>query len=307
MTSSKLTRRQALSMGALALGSAVAGKLHAASSKESKNRSSRVGDDFFAISLNTSTLRGHKLPLTEVIDIAAKAGYAGIEPWPDELDRHVEAGGTLKDIDRRLKDLGLKVTGAIAFFRWMVDDDSQRARGFEEARRHMEKLSQIGASHVAAPPAGAYVREVVGSVAQQPGRASVPRRPVDALRPQRLLSGITGSRDGPLPEPDRLLAPLCSNRGGSGQPGYVLLVLPPIDLVQPQRGDRCQVEKQQRRRVQQTELANRFGIDGARPRPLGELHQPQHSARQQNAQAMDRLASESLGGEEHALRASPSA
>ena len=116
--------------------------------------STKKESGWFRISLNTSTLRGHKLPLTEVIEVAAKAGYGGIEPWPDDIDRHLEAGGSLKDLDKRLKDRGLKVTGGIAFFEWMVDDENQRAQALDEAKRRMEKLSQIGASHIAAPPAG---------------------------------------------------------------------------------------------------------------------------------------------------------
>src|SRR5690606_25600451 len=83
----------------------------------------------FPVSLNTSTLRGHKLPLTELIEIAGRAGYQGIEPWMDELDRHVESGGSLKDAGKRLWDLGLKVTGGIAFFEWMVDDEGRRKAG----------------------------------------------------------------------------------------------------------------------------------------------------------------------------------
>ncbi len=108
----------------------------------------------FPISLNTSTLRGHKLPITRVVDIAAEAGYAGIEPWVDELDRHVAEGGTLADLDKRIKDHGLKVTGAIAFFEWMVDDEARRTKGLDEAKRRVEQLARIGATHMAAPPAG---------------------------------------------------------------------------------------------------------------------------------------------------------
>jgi len=108
----------------------------------------------WTISLNTSTLRGHKLPFDAVIDVAAKAGYGGIEPWPDEIDRYVEAGGKLADAAKRLKDGGLAVTGAIAFFEWMVDDDGRRAKALEEARRRMDQLAQLGATHIAAPPSG---------------------------------------------------------------------------------------------------------------------------------------------------------
>lgn len=106
------------------------------------------------VSLNTSTLRGQKLPLTELVEIAAKAGYQGIEPWHDELGRHVEAGGSLKEVGKRLADLGLKVTGGIAFFEWLVDDEAKRAKGLEEAKRLLERFAQIGASHLAAPPLG---------------------------------------------------------------------------------------------------------------------------------------------------------
>ena len=108
----------------------------------------------FPVSLNTSTLRGHKLPITRTIDIAAKAGYRGIEPWPNEIDDHLRAGGTLEDLRKRLEDHNLKVTGAIAFFRWMVDDDKERRKALDEARALMDKLAALGASHVAAPPSG---------------------------------------------------------------------------------------------------------------------------------------------------------
>ena len=106
------------------------------------------------ISLNLSTLRGHKLALTQMIDIAAACGYQGIEPWPDDLDAYEKNGGTLKDLSSRLKDKGLAVTGAIHWAEWMVDDPTARARGVDDIKRMMEKLSQIGATHVAAPPKG---------------------------------------------------------------------------------------------------------------------------------------------------------
>src|ERR1051325_3975319 len=103
------------------------------------------------ISLNTSTLRGHKLPITQIIDIAAKTGYQGIEPWPDDIEHYVQGGGTLTDLRKRLKDNGLAVTGAIAFSEWMVDDETKRAKALEETKHTMDTLSQIGGTHMAAP------------------------------------------------------------------------------------------------------------------------------------------------------------
>ena len=36
--------------------------------------------------LNMSTIRGHKLSITEEVDIAAEAGYRAIEPWIGKID-----------------------------------------------------------------------------------------------------------------------------------------------------------------------------------------------------------------------------
>ncbi|MBI4605713.1 MAG: sugar phosphate isomerase/epimerase [Planctomycetes bacterium] len=155
-----VTRREFIRRSAGLAGAAAATPLalgcagpEAAGQGEGAGGAAPTGD-LFPISLNTSTLRGHKLPLTEVIEVAAKAGYAGIEPWPDEVDRHVGSGGTLRDAAKRLVDHGLRVTGAIAFFHWMVDDAAERAKALEEAKRRIEQLAVLGASHIAAPPAG---------------------------------------------------------------------------------------------------------------------------------------------------------
>jgi sugar phosphate isomerase/epimerase len=105
--------------------------------------------------LNTSTLQGQKLDLVEVVEIASKAGYQAIEPWVSELDRYVKGGGNLKEMGRRIQDRGLTVASAIAFPEWIVDDESQRKKGLEEARRCMDLIQQIGGKRLAAPPAGA--------------------------------------------------------------------------------------------------------------------------------------------------------
>jgi sugar phosphate isomerase/epimerase len=153
---SELSRRElitrALPAGALAVGavgSAAATLPRAAGGAEPDKARER-----FLLGLNTSTIREHKLPITEIIDLIAAAGYRGIEPWPQDIDRHLESGGTLKDLDQRLKDRGVKVIGAIAFFEWMVDDEARRKKALEDARRRLDQLAQIGASHIAAPPAG---------------------------------------------------------------------------------------------------------------------------------------------------------
>ena len=144
-----LSRREILKTAALAAAAAGAS---APSISSAAAPESRTGA--YPISLNTSTLRGHKLPIRKTIEIAEKAGYTGIEPWPNEIDDFIKSGGKLADLKKELSDKGLTVTGAIAFFRWMVDDKAQRAKALEDAKVFMDKLARIGGTHMAAPPTG---------------------------------------------------------------------------------------------------------------------------------------------------------
>ena len=112
----------------------------------------------FGYCLNTSTISGQKLSITEVVDIAAKAGYKGLEPWIRELEAHVQKGGSLKDLGKQIKDRGLSVESAIGFAEWAVDDDARRRKALEQAKREMDMVRQIGGTRIAAPPAGATDR-----------------------------------------------------------------------------------------------------------------------------------------------------
>jgi sugar phosphate isomerase/epimerase len=113
----------------------------------------------FRISLNTSTIRGQKLPLEQEIKIASRAGYQGIEPWVEEIEKYVAAGGSLHDLGARLRDAGLAMPSAIGFAEWIVDDDTQRAHGLEQMKRDMELVAQLGGTHIAAPCAGAPMQK----------------------------------------------------------------------------------------------------------------------------------------------------
>ena len=108
----------------------------------------------FRYCLNTSTLRGHKLPLQELVDVAAGAGYEAIEPWVDEIERYVDEGGDLRDLATHIRDLGLTVESAIGFFEWVADDEARRAQGLLDARRAMGLVARIGGKRIAAPPFG---------------------------------------------------------------------------------------------------------------------------------------------------------
>lgn len=110
----------------------------------------------FGYCLNTSTIRGQKLSLIEEMEIAAKAGYSGLEPWVNELQEYANNGGSLSDLKKRATDLGLTIENAIAFADWANDDDAKRAQGVEEWQRNAEIVAAIGGRRIAAPPNAGY-------------------------------------------------------------------------------------------------------------------------------------------------------
>ncbi|MGE0755751.1 MAG: sugar phosphate isomerase/epimerase family protein [Pirellulaceae bacterium] len=115
----------------------------------------RADEPPFQYCLNMSTIRGQKLSVPDQVDLAAKAGYDAIEPWMGDLTQYVQQGGSVSDLRKRIEDAGLTVASAIGFAEWIVDDDSRRSQGLENARRDMDLLRQIGGVRIAAPPTGA--------------------------------------------------------------------------------------------------------------------------------------------------------
>lgn len=139
----------------------VAGGLTAATAAGAEPAPRRKPGDTFGFCLNTSTVRlsegqwGKSRPITELVAIAAKAGYQAIEPWVSELDAYVKGGGSLKDLGKRITDAGLVVPDAIGFAEWLVEDPDRRKKGLEQAKRDMDMVRQIGGQRLAAPPVGA--------------------------------------------------------------------------------------------------------------------------------------------------------
>ncbi|MEC7408297.1 MAG: sugar phosphate isomerase/epimerase, partial [Planctomycetota bacterium] len=70
--------------------------------------------------LNTSTIRGQNLSIVEQIEVTAKAGFDGIEPWIRDLESYANEGGSLSDLKNKIADLGLTVDSAIGFANWIV-------------------------------------------------------------------------------------------------------------------------------------------------------------------------------------------
>lgn len=143
---SNLSRRRLLTAVGAAIGAVAVSNTAKAAEKRPAG---------FTYCLNTGTIRGQKLPIDKEIEITAKAGYDSIEPWLSGINRYKESGGSLKDLKKKIEDLGITVESAISFPNWVVDDDARRAKGFEQAKRDMDILAQIGGKRIAAPPAGA--------------------------------------------------------------------------------------------------------------------------------------------------------
>ena len=148
MKKTYMTRRALLTTGTAALGG-----LALASPSRSVPAAEPKGP--FRFCLNTATLRGYKLSITEEVDIAGQAGYDGIEPWLGNLWNYKNGGGSMPDLRKRIEDAGLTLESAISFPAWIVDDDAKRAKGLEDAKRDMDLLAELGGKRIAAPPAGA--------------------------------------------------------------------------------------------------------------------------------------------------------
>ena len=145
--------RRSFFKGAVVLGAAAAAPTVATVANA---QAPTVGSGFkFRHCLNTATIRDYKLPLMQSVELIAKAGYEAVEPWISELAQHEKDGGSLKDLGKKIADLGLTVESAIGFANWIVDDDARRAEGLEQSKRDMEKVQQIGGLRIAAPPVGA--------------------------------------------------------------------------------------------------------------------------------------------------------
>jgi sugar phosphate isomerase/epimerase len=146
-----------ISRRSLLAGGVLASSLAAGSSLQGRERGepTSVPGSPFLVGLNTSTIRGQKVPIVEEIEIAAKAGFQGMEPWLDELKRYSDEGGSLEDLAKRFRDAGIRVESAIDFFEWVVDDEARRKKGLEAARRSMDIVRKIGGTRIAAPASGA--------------------------------------------------------------------------------------------------------------------------------------------------------
>jgi 2-keto-myo-inositol isomerase len=107
----------------------------------------------FRFCLNTSTIRGQNPGIVRYIEIAAKAGYDGIELWVEDIKKFVDEQGA-PTLRRHLESNKLKAENAIGFAPWMAMDESRSEAGFRQMEEEMTMLASIGCHRIAAPAIG---------------------------------------------------------------------------------------------------------------------------------------------------------
>ena len=108
----------------------------------------------FRFSLNTSTISGQKPGLLGYIDIAAKAGYDGVELWINDIRDYLAKGNTPAQLEKYIRAKNIKVENIISFTNWMVDDGNERKAGLAMLEEEMKIAAALGCQRIAAPPAG---------------------------------------------------------------------------------------------------------------------------------------------------------
>src|SRR5579859_2004955 len=148
----KQSRRQVIAGATAALAAAAtAGPL---TRRARAQKSEPSASEPFKYCLNTSTIRGQNIGIAAEVDLAAKVGFHGLEPWVNEIEDYQKKHGSLQDLRKQIDDSGLKIVDAIAFPQWIVDDEAQRNAALEQAKKAMDLVSQIGGTHIAAPASG---------------------------------------------------------------------------------------------------------------------------------------------------------
>lgn len=154
MNKRTLTRRDAMTRAGLLAGAALTAGLTRPATAATESKPS-MGESQFLFCLNTGTIRGQKLGIVKEVEVVAQAGFQAIEPWIGTVDEYVKGGGSMKDLRKRIADLGITVESAIGFPEWIVDEDARRAKGLERAKYEMDLVAQLGGKRLATPPAGA--------------------------------------------------------------------------------------------------------------------------------------------------------
>ena len=100
--------------------------------------------------LNTSTIK--PTPLLQKIHLTAKAGFAGVELWINDIYEYIGRGGEVRDVERALADTGLIVPCMIAMRAWGEAVDVEYPIMLDECKRRMELAARFKSPWIVATP-----------------------------------------------------------------------------------------------------------------------------------------------------------
>lgn len=147
MDHSRLNRRSFL-LSATAAGALTAGGTSAHAEATPAKRY-QDGLSPWPLVLNSSTIR--PASLEDKLRVTAAAGWDGIELWINELEEY-EKGGSLKELNQRIKDMGLYVPNIIGLWDAMPPTKEAFEASLPATRERMRRSAEVGSLHVAAIP-----------------------------------------------------------------------------------------------------------------------------------------------------------
>ena len=115
----------------------------------------------FRFCLNMSTISGQQPGLLHGIDIAAAAGYDGVELWIKDIHDWLAGGNTIAALHSHLQEKNITVENAISFTAWLSDDEAARKTALVTLEEEMLLMAAIGCHRIAAPPFGLPAGQVL--------------------------------------------------------------------------------------------------------------------------------------------------
>ena len=115
----------------------------------------QLGRSLWPVCLDTATLSGD-IPLERKVELAAEAGFDAIEPWDRELQKHLDDGKSLRDLAKKIKDLGLFVPSVIGLWGALAPNKELFEKNLDKNKHRMQMVSDLGSKHIQVIPQFSY-------------------------------------------------------------------------------------------------------------------------------------------------------
>jgi sugar phosphate isomerase/epimerase len=109
------------------------------------------GKSPWPICLDTATIRPAE-SLEKKIEIAKNAGYDAIEPWDWELADYEKKGGSLKELGKKINDMGMFVPSMIGLWGCLPANEEDFQKSLDDTRNRLRMASALGCTFAQAIP-----------------------------------------------------------------------------------------------------------------------------------------------------------